>query len=431
MSNTKKEKKPFFYGWVIVIACMLIQAVPYGLATNVHPQFISFVTKGEGFTITQFSMLFTIGTIVSALASPFIGKILSNPKVNLKLVFLIGSIISGGSFALFSVAGDKIWVYYLLACFLQVGISTISAIGVPTLVNSWFKENKGFAMGLAFAGGGIGNMILQPTAAALLSNQNFGYAKTYLIFGITALVVSIPVSLFLVRFPRNEAELAANVSKKNAEENKTVSQWGYTFKEATSMKFFWILALGFVFVGFYVSGMGIQFSSYFYSEGFSPVLVGTVGSLFAIFSIFGNLGGGFLFDKLGTTKSLVFAGALVVLCGVSLIFAPQIPALAYVFAASLGISMFSYVIGPSYLTGALFGDRDFGSILAIVQVFFAVGYAFGTVAFGLVVDNFGYKTGWLACIGYAFIAYTFLLTACTGVQKYNKENNVKETKKIA
>ena len=82
-------------------------------------------------------------------------------------------------------------------------------------------------------------------------------------------------------------------------------------------------------------------------------------------------------------------------------------------------------------TGALFGDRDFGSILAIVQVFFAVGYAFGTVAFGLVVDNFGYKTGWLACIGYAFIAYTFLLTACTGVQKYNKENNVKETKKIA
>ncbi|ETI95800.1 MAG: hypothetical protein Q606_CBAC00143G0002, partial [Intestinibacter bartlettii DORA_8_9] len=44
MENTK-TKKPFFYGWIIVVACMLIQAVPYGIATNVQPQFINFVTS--------------------------------------------------------------------------------------------------------------------------------------------------------------------------------------------------------------------------------------------------------------------------------------------------------------------------------------------------------------------------------------------------
>ena len=83
MENTN-TKKPFFYGWVIVAACMLIQAVPYGVATNVQPQFINFVTNGEGFTLTQFSLLFTIGTIVSALASPYIGIVLSDPKTNKK-----------------------------------------------------------------------------------------------------------------------------------------------------------------------------------------------------------------------------------------------------------------------------------------------------------------------------------------------------------
>ena len=81
MENTN-TKKPFFYGWIIVVACMLIQAVPYGIATNVQPQFINFVTSAEGFTLTQFSLLFTIGTIVSAIASPYIGKILSDPKTN-------------------------------------------------------------------------------------------------------------------------------------------------------------------------------------------------------------------------------------------------------------------------------------------------------------------------------------------------------------
>ena len=82
MENTK-TKKPFFYGWIIVVACMLIQAVPYGIATNVQPQFINFVTSAEGFTLTQFSLLFTIGTIVSAIASPYIGKILSDPKTTM------------------------------------------------------------------------------------------------------------------------------------------------------------------------------------------------------------------------------------------------------------------------------------------------------------------------------------------------------------
>ena len=130
MENTN-TKKPFFYGWVIVAACMLIQAVPYGVATNVQPQFINFVTNGEGFTLTQFSLLFTIGTIVSALASPYIGKVLSDPKTNIKLVYIIGSILCGGGFALFSFAGGNLWAYYAISALVQVGTSIVSAIGVP------------------------------------------------------------------------------------------------------------------------------------------------------------------------------------------------------------------------------------------------------------------------------------------------------------
>ena len=57
-----KGKKTFFYGWVIVASCMLIQAIPFGVAMNVQPQFINFVTNGEGFTLTQFSLVFTIVT---------------------------------------------------------------------------------------------------------------------------------------------------------------------------------------------------------------------------------------------------------------------------------------------------------------------------------------------------------------------------------
>ncbi|MGN1032946.1 MAG: conjugated bile salt MFS transporter [Intestinibacter sp.] len=431
MENTN-NKKPFFYGWVIIVACMLIQAVPYGVAINVQPQFINFVVNGEGFTLTQFSLLFTIGTIVSALASPSIGKILSNPKSNIKLIYVIGSILCGGGFALYSFAGGNLWAYYGISALVQVGTAIISSIGVPLLVNAWFKENKGVAMGIAFCGSGIGNIFLQQIAARLLSDPNFGYARAYFIFGMISLVVSLPISLFLVRLPKNEAELTRNSFKKKDNHPKTtLSSWGYTLQEVMKMNLFWILATGFIFVGFYVSGMSVQYISYLYSVGFNATFVANIGSIFAFFSIFGNLCGGLFFDKLGIKKSLALSGSMVIICGLCLIFVPNTPALGYLFAVLLGISMFTYIIGPSYLTGALFGDREFGTILGIVQVFFAVGYALGTVLFGLCVDNFGYSISWVLTTIYAVIAYSLLLIASIRIQKHNNEENVIETKKIA
>lgn len=429
MENTT-NKKPFFYGWVIVVACMLIQAIPYGVAINVQPQFINFVINGEGFTLTQFSLLFTIGTVVSALASPSIGKMLSNPKSNIKLIYVIGSILSGGGFALYSFAGGNLWAYYGISALVQVGTAIISAIGVPLLVNAWFKENKGIAMGIAFSGSGIGNIFLQQIAARLLSDPNFGYARAYFIFGIISLIVSLPISLFLVRLPKDESELVRNShKKKNIKVN--LSSWGYTLQEVMKMKLFWVLATGFIFVGFYVSGMSVQYISYLYSLGFNATFVANIGSIFAFFSIFGNLCGGLFFDKLGIKKSLAASGSMIIICGLCLIFVPNIPTLGYLFAVLLGISMFTYIIGPSYLTGSLFGDREFGTILGIVQVFFAVGYAVGTVLFGLCVDYLGYPTSWVLTTIYAAVAYSLLLIASIRIQKHNKEENVTETKKIA
>ena len=153
--------------------------------------------------------------------------------------------------------------------------------------------------------------------------------------------------------------------------------------------------------------------------------------IFALFSILGNLSGGLFFDKLGIKKTLLLSGVMVILCGICLIFIPSIPALGYLFAILLGTTIFAYIIGPSYLTGALFGDREFGTILGIVQVFFAIGYALGTVLFGMSVDKFGYLTSWVITTIYAAIAYACLLIASVGIAKHNKEQNVTETKKIA
>ena len=436
-NSTKATKKTFFYGWVIVVACMLIQAVPYSIAANIQPAFTNYVVQGEGFSFTAFSLIFTIGTVVSAICSPFIGKLYSSPRANIKLLYIFGTSLLGIGFIGFSLAGGNIYSYYALSVLVQIGCAIISAIGVPTLINGWFKENKGIAMGLAFSGGGLGNMLLQILAGKWLSNPAISYKGAYLRFGILAMAVALPVAIFLVRMPKSQAELDANVAKKNKgleKDKKTSNNWGYTFAEATKIKAFWIFAVSFLFVGLYVGGMALQFIPYLQgleASGDFTMPASTVASLFGFCSIFGNLSGGILFDKLGIVKSLILAAILVIACGLCLIFAPQVNALAFIFSICLGISMFSYVIGPSYMTGALFGNKEFGTILGIVQIFFAAGFGSGSTLFGLIVDKSGFTTGWISTIIYAVIAYAGLLYSTSSIIKMNKESNIEEAKKIA
>ncbi|QJA09656.1 MFS transporter [Romboutsia sp. CE17] len=435
MSTSDNNKQnTFFYGWIIVIACLLIQAIPFGVASNLPPTFTNYVVNAEGFSYASFTLIFTIGTFVSAIASPFIGKLFT--KINTKILFIIGSILVGAGFMAYSYAGNKLYAYYVIAAIVQLGNAIISAIGVPTLINAWFKVNKGIALGIAFSGGGIGNIFLQILAGKWLSDPNIGYKGAYLRFGMIALIASLLISILFIRMPKSDDELAANVPRKLKGQQDVAHHvsWGYKIGEVTKMPQFWLISVSFIFIGFYVSGFALQFIAYFQTLEASGILLissATLASLFGFFSIFGNLFGGVLFDKLGLSKSFGLSGLLVVISGLCLLFIGRINALGYLFTFLFGVSMFSYVMGPSYMTSSLFGDREYGAILGLIQLFFALGFAIGTPIFGLTLDKFGWNVAWISSIVYAIIAYGGLLMACTSILKINKENNVIETKRIS
>ena len=60
----QSKKKKFTTGWLIVVACMLMQAIPFGVAANIQPQFMAYILdpqSGYGFTQAGFSLIFTLG----------------------------------------------------------------------------------------------------------------------------------------------------------------------------------------------------------------------------------------------------------------------------------------------------------------------------------------------------------------------------------
>lgn len=430
--SANNNKKKFMMGWMIVVGCMLIQAIPFGVASNIQPQFVSYVIEGKGFSLASFSLIFTLGTVVSAVASPFIGMAFN--KVNAKFIYLLGCILSGGGFLAFSMC-QELWQFYLVAGVVQVGTAAISSIGVPLLINSWFdEESKGKAMGLAFAGGSIGNIFLQQMVAYSLKAN--GYAQSYFLFGALSLIVGIPVSLFMLRTPKNDSEIVRGNKKAKKEEGKkedTVSvEWGYALSEVKNLKFFWLFGLGLFFIGMYVSALAVQYPAYL--KGFlkiDPMIVGSVGSIFALFSLGGNLFGGIIFDKLGVTKGLVVAFILAAGSCAALMGSAQIAQLSFIFAALKGLSVFAYMMGPAYLAGSFFGKKDFGAILGVVQIFFAVGFAAGSSVFGLFVDNLGYNAAWTSILVFIAIAYTALIVTSIGMSKLNKDRIAKLQKESA
>ncbi|MGL4760024.1 MAG: conjugated bile salt MFS transporter [Sarcina sp.] len=416
MTVSKSGSKKFLTGWLIVVGCMLIQAVPFSVASNIQPQFMDYVVNGEGFTVVGFSLIFTISTIIGAIASPMIGKMYS--KYNPKILLIAGAILSGLGFMSFGLA-SSLWQFYIIGGITQIGTAVISSIGVPLLINSWFAEEvKGKALGLAFAGGAFGNMFLQQMTA--ISLMNFGHSKSYFIFGGLSLAVSIPVVLFILRMPKGDSEI---VKSKKHEENNTqqIVDISYTFTEVKNNKFYWMFAVAFIMIGLYISAIMVQYPGYLKSSGLAPALVGSVGATIAAFSLVGNLVGGTLFDKFGVTKCIILAGISATIGAVLLLFAGTNTTLAFGFAAFFGIAIFSYIMGVAYMTGVFFGKKEYGTILGITNLMFAVGFATGSSLFGGIVQKFGYNVTWTIVILLIIGAYILIVLTSIGMKKLNEK----------
>lgn len=428
--DTIKNKKGMQKGWIMVIVCMLIQAVPFGIASNIQPLFIHPVTSEYGFSLTGFSLLFTIGTIVSAIAAPIIGTLFS--KINLRIIYTAGAILCGGGFALFSMC-TELWQFYAVAAVVQVGTAIISSIGVPLLINSWFDSSiRGKALGIAFAGGSIGNIFLQQLATrSLVAN---GPSKSYLIFGLVSLITAIPIALFLVKMPKDNNEVVkGNNKEQQGNRNSKEVDISYTLKEAQKNKFFWMMSIGFLFVGLYVSAYSVQYANYFQGVlKLDAVVIATAGSIFAVCSLGGNVLGGLLFDKLGVVKCLSLSAVFVFTSGIFILLCANNPIYAYLFSAVRGLAVYVYMMAPAYMVGQYFGKKEYGGILGMMNLVFAVGFSGGSVLFGVLASSFGYNTTWMIILGFVAMAFILLLTSAKGMEKQNKQRKAsKQTNIVA
>lgn len=402
---------------MIVVSVFILQFFVITLASNLLPILQPTLMQYHGINTpelkTQFSLMYTIGVITPAFASIIIPKVYQ--KIGIKKSYIIGVLMTAGGFLSMALIPQNnehpemaIYLMWALAATFNIGISVVSSIGIPYLLNLWLPlEIRGKMMGIAFMGASIGNV----TAIGLFNiiNLNVNNLNSLiLILGSLGLVIGLLVVLALIKEP-SESEYK-EIHKTEVEEK--IEESDDTFKETIKSKQFMFYLIGLIFLGFYVSAMSTQYPLYFQTEiKNGSELYLKVAFIFAICTIFGNFLGGYLFDKIHAKKTIIVGFCLALIGSLSLYFAKDLPMLGFLFSVSYGLSVFSFIVLPGYMTSYLFGSKNYGQIFGICQMVFALGFALGTFIFSNIAHKVGWNIAWFCVIIFVVICYSSFMIA--------------------
>lgn len=396
---------------MIILGCMLLQAIPFGMAQNVPPLFFKPLQDTFGLSSLTVGLIFTFGTIASAVVSPFIGKLFETKTT--KVMMLGGLFVCClGLYA--NVFSSQGWHFIVANMIAQAGCFTFSSLGVPHLIGRWFDDNtKAQALGIAFAGGSIGNFFLQPIFSYLLDTMKISHV--YFIGATAATIIGALVIIFMLK-DREEVVVDAD---KDGVNDEMVEIKGIGAAATRKQPLFWVLSIGMMFIGLTIAAQSVQYSVTMSQAHINASIRGIVGSVFAVGCLFGNVGGGFLFTKLGVFKSSLIAFIFQVISAAMMVVVLQTSssAAAFVWAICYGLTVYIYMSGPAVLVQTLFGMKDSSQNLGTFNILYSLGFAFGNTLFGMVSMNAGQQNAWFVSIGLIVIGYTLLLVAVKKLQK--------------
>jgi MFS family permease len=349
-----------FYGWWIVIGSVLITATMVPSVMAMANKFLIPVTTDMGISRSAFSLSNAILQAMGIFLSPYVTKKLATG--NLKIIQMISIIVYCVVYATYGLAQSPIHLY-ITSFILGIAFLSGTIIPISIMITNWFEKNRGLAMSIGLAGVGIGGFILSPLITIWL--ENYGWRKTYFIYAFIMLLVSLPVSIFIFKkSPEDKGVKPLGAEEKYQKENKSGSfDLTISTREAFMKPFFIVLLLGLIFNGLINTGALGQFPPAL-EELHGPIVAATIISLYSIVGIFGKIILGWINDKFGIDKSILFGGITFALSFFMMLFASN-RIIAYLMAISFGLGNAMGSVMPPLLTSAIFGPKRYGEVYGL------------------------------------------------------------------
>ena len=387
---------PFFYGWVIVAVTFVTMAIAVNARTSfslLFPPIISEFGWDRGVTAGAFSF----GFLVSAIMSPLMGKLMD--RGGPRAVMELGTVLMGAGLLLAPLTSQPWHLYLTIGVLVGAGSICLGYSGQSLFLPNWFSRKRGLAIGIAFAGVGIGSVTVLPWAEHMIQQGGWRTACTWL--GALVLIVLVPINLLLRKRPQDMSLLPDGDAGSHAA-SKSISNivdpaWAsvdWTLARAMRTTRFWWLALG-LFGGLYGwYAVQVHQTKYLLDIGFSSGTAAWALGMVSLFGVPSQIFLGHLSDRIGREWIWTVSGTGFVICYAALIaleFAPSI-ALVYVMVIAQGLLGYGVTSVMGAVVLEIFQGEHFGSIFGTLTLAGLAGGAAGPLVTGVLHDHFGTYT---------------------------------------
>ena len=406
-----ETKTKFFYGYIIVIAAFIIQAVMFGPRSSFGVFFKPLIAE-FGWTRALMSGAYSMSTIVQGLMGIVMGNL--NDRLGPRMVMTLCGFLVGLGYMLMALTNAAWQLYLFYVVILGIGMGGIYTPPMSTVAR-WFVHRRSVMTGIAMAGGGIGALITPPVINWLIFT--YGWRNTYIIMGVVILVIMILTAQFLRRDPKQMGLTPYGESRIEEQELDFATE-GFSLKETTGTKQFWMaIAMIFCF-GFCISTIMVHIVPHATDLGISAAAAANILAVMGGGILAGGIMLGSVADKIGNRRAYAICFILILAALLWLLSIKEVW-MFYLCAAVLGLGGGGSATLTSPLVADLFGIRSHGLILGVIASSQTMGVATGPFVAGYIFDvRSSYQPAFLITVMVSF-AGLMLSATLRPVKKHN------------
>jgi MFS family permease len=390
-----------FYGWWVALALSIIVFLSAGIRFTIGP-FLKPVSTDLGLDRGSFSLVIALSLLLYGAFMPLVGRLVD--RFGSRVVCSAGAVVMAASLML-SARMTTLGEFYLYYAVIgSLGLAATGHVMASVTLARWFVRRRGVALSFLGSASMAGMALLVP--AAMWCILRFGWRTSLVILGVGALLVMLPLTLWVLRDDPESLGLAPDGGPAETEVFGSVTSVieRTAVAEALQVPSFWLLTAGLFNCGFSMSLLSAHGVPMLTDHGFHPMTASSAIGFLGMTAIAGGILLGLISDRWGR-KPVLAAVYLLRLAAFGMLFLVRDPALLLVVAAIGGIGLSGSLAMTSALTGDIFGRFSVGSIFGLMFLSHQTGSALGSWLGGFLFDVTG---GYGAAFG---LAGALLLTA--------------------
>ena len=346
------------------------------------------------------SLAVTMFMVVSALAMPFVGRLVD--RWSLRGTIAIGAAIGAAGLVLMGQVHYSWQVFLVYGVVFALGNSGTSIAPVVVMVSQWFVERRGVATSMAVSGNAIGQLFIVGALASLL--VTIGWRSSYTILAVTNIAVLLPLTLLIVR-PGPPIESAALPGESSSEPAPPT----LTFRQALSSRPFLLLVGIYTICGFQDFFVATHIVAFAQDQGVGDVLAGNLLALMGVMGLLGVLVAGLMADAFGAARPTALCFVMRIGIFALILLAQDTPAIM-AFGLLYGFTFLITAPLTVVFLGNIYGPHRLGTLTGTVSMIHQIMGGLGAITGGWIYDLTGdYNAAFIVMLALSLAATALTL----------------------